>query len=211
LKYRGTEQAVLEELKILAKLEHNNILRYYSSWSEPAEYHKQRDEELFKQSDISTSRSFTTSDTSTRMGRTCDDNRDVRSFRTNNSDDINISFESPSSENQPATSMTIPSIDNTTSSQNDQTEEKEQKKSKSYEYLFIVTSLCKNESLEDRLLPEYRSKNKINRFDALYIFCQIVEGVRYLHNTMDMVIYFLILVLLVTLVFSMILFRFIVI
>ena len=43
-------------------------------------------------------------------------------------------------------------------------------------------------TLADRLLPEYRSENKISRFDALHIFNQIVEGVRYLHDKMNLVI-----------------------
>jgi len=227
LKYRGTEKGVLEELRILSKLEHDNILRYYNSWSEPAEYHKERDEELFHQSGISKSPASATGGTSTGVGTTVDEIVIQRGSRTTDSNLSDIIFESSSSGNQPAKSISKSSIDDTKSSQNDQpaksiskssiddtkssqndqTEEKVQKRSKSYEYLFIVTGLCKNESLGHRLLPEYRSKNKIRRFDALYIFYQIVEGVRYLHNTMNMVTYFLILVLFGTLGF----FRFIVI
>ncbi len=207
-KHRGTEQGVLEELKVLSKLEHDNILRYYHSWSEPAEYHKERDEELFHQSGISKSPASATGGTSTGVGASCDAIIIQRGSCTTDSNLSDIIFKaSSSSENQPAESISKSSIDDTKSSQNDQTEEKVQKRSKSYEYLFIVTGLCKSESLGHRLLPEYRSKNKISRFNALYIFYQIVEGVRYLHNTMNMVTYFLILVLFGTLGF----FRFIVI
>jgi serine/threonine protein kinase len=211
-KYRGTEQDVLEELKILCKLDHNNILRYHNSWSEPIEYHKERDEILFDQFGITASLPSATDEASSQIGRTCNDYVELQCAPANDSDDMGIIFEPSSRNNQSVKSTSKFSIDDKLSTQNDQTEEKLQKRSKSYEYFFIVTSLCKKESLEHRLLPEYRSENKLNRFDALYIFYQIVEGVRYLHNTMNMVTNFLILVLLAILVlFYMILLRFIVI
>jgi translation initiation factor 2-alpha kinase 3 len=198
-KHRGTEQDVLEELKILAKLKHDYILCYYNSWSEPAEYHEERDEEVFRGSEFSRSPASARGSTSTRLGTTCDGNGSVRDVRTTDSGSLVI-FES-SSENQSAKNISTFSIDDTTSSQNDRSEKKAQKRSEPYEYLFFVTDLCKNESLKDRLLPEYRSINKIDRFNALYIFYQIVEGVRYLHNAMNLVTYFLILVLFVTSMF----------
>ncbi len=201
-KHRGTEQGVLKELKVLSKLEHDNILRYYHSWSEPAEYHKERDEELFHQSGISKSPASATGGTPTGVGTTVDEIGIRQGSRMTDSNLSAIIFKaSSSSENQPAESISKSSIDDMKSSQNDQTEEKVQKRSKSYEYLFIVTGLCKNESLGHRLLPEYRSKNKISRFNALNIFNQIVEGVRYLHDKKDVVTYFLILVLFGTLGF----------
>lgn len=203
-KCRETEQAVLEELKILAKLKHNNILRYHNSWVEPIEYHKERDGILFDQSNISTSLASVTGGTSSQMGKTCDDDFRVKRSSANDSDSFGIVFEASSSNNPSTQSISESSIN--------QTEEKLQNRSKSYEYLFIATSLCKNESLEHRLLPEYRSQNKINRFDALYIFYQIVEGVRYLHDIMNMVNDFLIVVLLAHLIlFYTVLFRSIVI
>lgn len=106
----------------------------------------------------------------------------ARSF-TNYTTDGCIVFES-TSEKKPIENVSSSSINYTTSSE---AENEQQNISKPYKYLYIVTNLCKIESLEDRLLPEYRSENPINRFDALYIFYQIVSGVRYLHNAMNMV------------------------
>lgn len=190
LEYRGTEEEVLEELKILSELEHPNILRYYNSWIEPVEYHKGRDEPLFSQTDISLSLKSSAANTSSQLGRTCDDDISMERPLTNSSVNVDIIFES-SSEKKPIQNVSLASNNYTTSSQNDQS--KEEQIFKPHEYLFIVTSLCQKESLQDRLLPEYRLQNPINRFEALYIFYQIVTGVRYIHNTKNTVLFILIL------------------
>ena len=104
------------------------------------------------------------------------------SSRRNDSDDI-VVFESSQRDKPSTKNSSKCSTDDASSS-----EKEVQKKSEPYEYLFIVTSLCNPKSLADHLLPEYRSVNKITRFDALYIFYQIVEGVRYLHDKMNVVI-----------------------
>ena len=67
-KHRGTEQDVLEELKILATSDHHHILRYYHSWSEPSEYHKEHDKILFDQSEISRSMTSTRGENQTQLG-----------------------------------------------------------------------------------------------------------------------------------------------
>jgi serine/threonine protein kinase len=156
-KHRGTEQDVLEELKILAELEHDHILRYYHSWSEPSEYHKGRDRILFDQCEVSTSMTSTRGENQTQSG---DSARDV-SRGPGASDDIDICESSSEKETQ--------------------------KQSEPYEYLFIVTTLCSTKSLAGRLSPENRSEKQITRCDALHIFYQIVEGVRYLHDKMNLV------------------------
>jgi serine/threonine protein kinase len=207
--HRGTEQDVLEELKILAESDHDHILRYYHSWSEPSEYHKGRDRILFHPSDISGFMMSTTGDNQTQSGdsaldvsRGPDDNRtQLGTTRWNTSsrpDDLDaiIAFESSQKDKSSSNNRSMPSTDDASSSNNrsipstddvSSSEKEGQNKSEPYEYLFIVTSLCNPKSLADHLLPEYRSKNKITRFDALYIFYQIVEGVRYLHDNMNVV------------------------
>jgi serine/threonine protein kinase len=171
-KHRGTQQDALDELKILAKLEHDHILRYYHSWSDPSEYHnKERDRILFIQSEISRSVTSTTGGYQPQLGH----NVRVASSRGEDLNDM-IVFK-PSSRNIPKCSNVDTSL----------SEKEGQNKSEPYEYLFIVTSLCNKMTLADRLSREYRSVNQITRFDALYIFSQIVEGVRYLHDNMNVV------------------------
>ncbi len=48
--------------------------------------------------------------------------------------------------------------------------------------MYIVMELCKPETLKDRLEPDYRNQNELNRLEALRIFYQIVRGLSYVHG-----------------------------
>ncbi|CAF3175469.1 unnamed protein product [Rotaria sp. Silwood2] len=57
------------------------------------------------------------------------------------------------------------------------------------EYLYIVTELCHEHTLYDRLLPENRQKDEINRIRGLEIFYQIVKGMAYIHKHVNKLIH----------------------
>ncbi|CAF1053973.1 unnamed protein product [Rotaria sordida] len=192
----GTNQdKVLRELRVLSQLNHPHVLRYHNRWKEPLEYHKNWDEILAKNGN-STSSLFTKD----KKQSTTNSHSNHTNYSTQFSSSLNdsaydiisslsIQEQNESAQSTPSSSsFSIYTPSTNDCSDNEHVACKNEDKSiasssqNSSVYLFIATSRCKPESLRHRLLPKNCSIKKINRIDALHIFYQIIEGVKYLHD-----------------------------
>ncbi|CAF1026233.1 unnamed protein product [Rotaria magnacalcarata] len=188
----------LKEVRVLVTLSHENVIRYITTWvdsdcshsaaGEAAEFPSSGFHEDSTQNSLSEKFSaMTTSDKNNPVSKD-DDNRfdDTSSDTTSTNNTADRTSQSDRSENNNniSTEMSFNVTQDTSSVNSSYVEVTSPKKTsvQSIEYLYIVTELCHNHTLHDRLQPEYRHENSIDRLRGLEIFYQIVNGMTYIHE-----------------------------
>ncbi|CAF2152319.1 unnamed protein product [Rotaria magnacalcarata] len=188
----------LKEVRVLVTLSHDNVIMYINTWvdsdcshsdaGEAAEFPSSGFDEDSTQNSLSKIFSaMTTSDKNNPVSKD-DDNRfdDTSSDTTSTNNTADRTSQSDRSENNNniSTEMSFNVTQDTSSVNSSYVEVTSPKKTsvQSIEYLYIVTELCHNHTLHDRLQPEYRHENSIDRLRGLEIFYQIVNGMTYIHE-----------------------------
>ncbi|CAF3879291.1 unnamed protein product [Rotaria magnacalcarata] len=188
----------LKEVRVLVTLSHENVIMYINTWvdsdcshsdaGEAAEFPSSGFDEDSTQNSLSKIFSaMTTSDKKNPVSKD-DDNRfdDTSSDTTSTNNTADRTSQSDRSENNNniSTEMSFNVTQDTSSVNSSYVEVTSPKKTsvQSIEYLYIVTELCHNHTLHDRLQPEYRHENSIDRLRGLEIFYQIVNGMTYIHE-----------------------------
>ncbi|CAM2725761.1 unnamed protein product [Rotaria socialis] len=188
----------LKEVRVLVTLSHENVIRYINTWvdsdcshsdaGEAAEFPSSGFNEDSTQNSLSEIFSaMTTSDKKNPVSKD-DDNRfdDTSSgttFTNSTTDRTSRSDRNENNDNS-ATERSFNITQDTSSVNSSYVEVTSPKKTsvQSNENLYIVTELCHHHTLHDRLQPEYRHENSIDRLRGLEIFYQIVNGMTYIHE-----------------------------
>ncbi|CAF3524815.1 unnamed protein product [Rotaria socialis] len=188
----------LKEVRVLVTLSHENVIRYITTWKdsgcshsdagEAAEFPSSGFDEDSTQNSLSENFStMTTSDKKNPVSKDDDNHFDDTSSdttSTNNTTDRTSRSDRNENNDNSATERSfniIQDISSVNSSYIEVTSPK-QTSVQSIEYLYIVTELCDDHTLHDRLQPEYRCKKSIDRLRGLEIFYQIVNGMTYIHE-----------------------------
>ncbi|XP_022170745.1 eukaryotic translation initiation factor 2-alpha kinase 3-like [Myzus persicae] len=168
-----SRDCILREVKVLAKLEHPNIVKYSNAWFEepPRSWQEKQDDNGMPKSDcMGTYSNITTSPSQVTESYSDISDLSYIVFGNNNKDE---------KRGKSSDYLIEGSKQQKYESEYDTTSDSHSERKETIRFLYIQMELCQKNSLRERL-----NNGTINR-DIMYIFdifCQIIQGVEYIHS-----------------------------